>query len=319
MHSRAYLEEVAALVHAVMPPTPQYAWPLLGARVGAEVWVKHENHTPIGAFKIRGGIAYLADLTRREPDCPGIISATRGNHGQSLALAARRLGLPAVIVVPHGNSAEKNAAMRAFGAELVEHGSDFQEAAEFAAALAAERRLHFVRSFDPLLVAGVASYALELFGAAPDLDRVYVPIGMGSGICGMIAARDALGLRTEIVGVVAANAPAYALSFAAGAPVPTNRADTFADGLACRSPDPLAVATIRRGAARIVEVGEAEIEAAIRVLFTDTHNLAEGAGAAATAALLQEKEAARGRRVAVVLSGGNIDRRVLAPILGAED
>lgn len=318
MHSLGTLEETAALVHAAMPPTPQYCWPLLSARVGAEVWVKHENHTPIGAFKIRGGFAYLAELRRREPNCPGIVSATRGNHGQSLALATRRLGLPATIVVPYGNSVEKNAAMRGFGASLVEHGADFQEAAEFAEALAAERRLHFVRSFGPLLVAGVASYALELFRAVADLDTVYVPIGMGSGICGTIAARDALGLKTRIVGVVAAGAPAYALSFEAGRPVATNRADTIADGLACRRPDPLAVETIRRGADRIVTVSDEEIGAAMRALFVDTHNVAEGAGAAATAALLQERAAMSGRRVAVILSGGNIDRDLYLRAIGAE-
>jgi threonine dehydratase len=315
MHTLERLEETAALVHAVMPPTAQRCWPLLGARVGAEVWVKHENHTPIGAFKIRGGLAYLADLKRHAPAPPGIISATRGNHGQSLALAARRLGLGATIVVPHGNSVEKNAAMRAFGAELIEHGADFQEAAEFAEHLAEVRRLHFVRSFHPMLVAGVASYALELFRAVPDIDTVYVPIGMGSGICGTIAARDALGLKTRIVGVVAAGAPSYALSFEAGRPVSTNRGDTFADGLACRSPDALAVETICRSADRIVTVSEDEIAEAIRVLYSDTHNLAEGAGAAATAALLQEAQSARGRRVAVILSGGNIDRGTYVRIL----
>jgi threonine dehydratase len=315
MHSLSRLEEAAALVHGLMPPTPQYCWPLLGSRVGAEVWVKHENHTPIGAFKLRGGLVYLSHLKQAEPRCAGIISATRGNHGQSLALAARHVGLPAVIVVPFGNSREKNAAMRAFGAELVEHGSDFQEAAEFAARLAEERRLHFVRSFHPLLVAGVATYALELFRAVADIDTVYVPIGMGSGISGTIAARDALGLRTKIVGVVAAGAPAYALSFAAGKPVATNTAETMADGLACRSPDATAVEIIRKSAERIVTVTDAEIGAAMRHLYTDTHNLAEGAGAAAFAALLQEKERMAGRRVAVILSGGNVDREVFAEVL----
>jgi threonine dehydratase len=317
MHTLERLEEAAALVQSVMSPTAQHCWPLLGARVGAEVWVKHENHTPIGAFKVRGGLAYLADLKRHTPTPPGIISATRGNHGQSLALAARRLGLPATIVVPHGNSIEKNAAMRAFGAELIEHGADFQEAAEFAERLAEDRRLHFVRSFHPMLVAGVASYALELFRSVPDIDTVYVPIGMGSGICGMIAARDALGLRTRIVGVVAAGAPSYALSFEAGRPVSTNSADTFADGLACRSPDALAVDIIRRGADRIVTVSEDEIADAIRVLYTDTHNLAEGASAAATAALLQERQSAKGGRVAVILSGGNIDLAAFVRILSS--
>jgi threonine dehydratase len=244
-----------------------------------------------------------------------MISATRGNHGQSLALAARRYGLPATIVVPHGNSREKNAAMRAFGAELVEHGEDFQAAAEHAARLAAERRLHFVPSFHPLLVAGVASYALELLRGVADLDAVYVPVGMGSGICGMIAARDALGLKTRICGVVAEGAPAYALSFAAGEAVATNRAETMADGLACRVPDATALATIAKGAERIVTVSDGEIEAAMRHLFTDTHNLAEGAGAAALAAVLKERERVAGRRVAVVLSGGNVDLDVYRRVL----
>jgi threonine dehydratase len=301
-----------------MPPTPQIAWPLLGHRAGAEVWVKHENHTPIGAFKLRGGLVYLADLKAAQPATPGVITATRGNHGQSIALAATRLGIPATIVVPHGNSREKNAAMRAFGAALVEHGSDFQEAAEFAAGLAEERRLHFVRSFHPLLVAGVATYALELLRGVADLDTVYVPIGMGSGISGMIQVRDALGLATRIVGVVAEGAPAYALSFAAGKAVPTNAAETMADGLACRSPDPLALETILGGADRVVTVADAAIRAAMRHYYTDTHNLAEGAGAAALAALLQEKDRMRGKRVALILSGGNVDREVFGEVLAEQ-
>jgi threonine dehydratase len=267
---------------------------------------------------VRGGLVYLADLKESRPDVPGVITATRGNHGQSIALAASRLGIPAVIVVPHGNSREKNAAMRAFGAELVEHGSDFQEAAEFAAGLAERRRLHFVRSFHPLLVAGVATYALELLRAVSDLDTVYVPIGMGSGISGMITVRDALGLRTRVVGVVAEGAPAYALSFAARTSVSTNTAETMADGLACRVPDPAALETILAGADRIVTVSDAEIRAAMRHLYTDTHNLAEGAGAAAFAALLQERQRVKGRRVAVIQSGGNVDRDVFADVLRGE-
>jgi threonine dehydratase len=310
------LEDAADLVHAIMPPTPQISWPLLNRRCGAEVWVKHENHTPIGAFKLRGGLVYLADLRRTAPTIAGVITATRGNHGQSIALAASRLGLAATVVVPHGNSPEKNAAMRAFGAELVEHGTDFQAAAEHAAELASARDLHFVRSFDERLICGVGTYALELLRGIADLDTVYVPIGMGSGICGMIAARDGLGLATRIVGVVAAGAPAYALSFASGRPVATNAAETMADGLACRSPDEAAVAAIARGAERILTIGEDEIRAAMRHLFTDTHNLAEGAGAAALAGLLQERERMAGKRVGVVLSGGNIDRAVYAEILG---
>jgi threonine dehydratase len=315
MVSLAEIERAATLVHRVMLPTPQLCWPLLAERCGAEVWVKHENHTPIGAFKVRGGLAYLAALAEREPDLRGVIAATRGNHGQSIALAAQRLGLAATIVVPQGNSREKNAAMRGFGAKLVEYGHDFQAAYEFAHALAAERNWHFVRSYDEGLVAGVASYALELLGAIADLDTVYVPIGMGSGIAAVMAVRDALGLRTKVAGVVAANAPAYALSFAAGKVVATNRADTMADGLACREPDEQALAAIRRGAERIVEVGEDEIRAAMRHLYTDTHNVAEGAGAAALAALLQEKQRMAGKRVAVILSGGNVDRDVFAGVL----
>jgi threonine dehydratase len=317
--SLAQIEAAAALVHAVVPPTPQYNWPLLSARLGAQVWVKHENHTPIGAFKIRGGLVYLDDLKRREPRIAGVVTATRGNHGQSVALAAQRLGIAATIVVPHGNSIEKNRAMAAFGARLVEAGHDFQAAYEFAVELAAREGLHLLPSWHPLLVRGVASYSLELFRAVPDLDVAYVPIGLGSGISGMIAARDALGLAAEIVGVVAENAPAYALSFAAGRPVGTNSADTFADGMACRVPDPAAFEVIRRGAARVVTVSEAEIARAIRILYADTHNLAEGAGAAAFAAAMQERERVAGKRVAVVLSGGNIDRPLFARILAEAD
>jgi len=309
------IERAAALVHDVMLPTPQLSWPLLSARSGAEVWVKHENHTPIGAFKIRGGLAYLSALREREPGLRGVIAATRGNHGQSVALAAQRLGLAATIVAPHGNSRDKNAAMRAFGAELIEHGHDFQAAYEYSRELAAERRLHLVPSFDGDLVAGVASYALELLRAVADIDTVYVPVGLGSGICGTMAVRDALGLRTKVVGVVAANAPTYALSFAAGRPVATNSADTMADGLACRVPDTAALAAIRNGAERILAVSEDEIGAAMRHLFTDTHNVAEGAGAAALAGLLQEKERMAGKRVAIILSGGNVDRAVFASVL----
>ena len=309
------LEAAADLVHCVIPPTPQIRWPLLSARTGAEVWVKHENHLPVGAFKVRGGLIYMDELRRREPQVAGVIAATRGNHGQSVAFAASRAGLRSLIVVPHGNSPEKNAAMRALGAELIEHGQDFQDAHEYAVQLAGERRLHMVRSFDETLLRGVASCALELFRSVPALDTVYVPIGMGSGICAAIAAREALGLRTEIVGVVAARAPAYALSFAAGQPIAAGVGDTIADGVACRIPDPAAVGIIRKGAARVVTVEEEEIEAAMRHLFSDTHNVAEGAGATPLAALLQEKDRIRGRRVALILTGGNVDRDVFARVL----
>jgi threonine dehydratase len=313
--SLAVLDEAAALVRTVVPPTPQYCWPLLSRRVGAELWVKHENHTPIGAFKLRGGLVYLNGLRREHPEIAGVITATRGNHGQSIAYAASRLGLEATVVVPYGNSVEKNRAMAAFGATLVEHGHDFQAAYEYALERAATERLHPVRTFDPLLMHGVASYGLELFRGVPDLDTVYVPIGQGSGICGMIAARAALGETAEIVGVVAENAAAYALSFAAGRPVSTNSADSIADGLAVRVPDERALAIIQAGAARIVTVSEAEIKRAMRILYTDTHNVAEGAGAAPLAAALQERERLSGKRVAIVLSGGNVDRAVFAQVL----
>lgn len=313
--SLAELERAAASVHAVMPPTPQFCWPLLSARLGCETWVKHENHTPAGAFKIRGGILYMAELRRARPELAGVIAATRGNHGQSIAFGGKRAGFAVVIVVPRGNSVEKNAAMRALGAELIEQGEDFQAALEHAHAIAATRKLFAVPSYDPDLVRGVASYALEFFRGAPTLDVVYVPIGLGSGICGVIAARDALGLKTEVVGVVAERAAAYALSFAAGRAVATNSADTIADGMACRVPNEQALAVILKGAARVVTVSEDEIKAAMRHYFTDTHNVAEGAGAAPLAAALKERQALAGKRVGLVLSGGNVDRTVIAPVL----
>src|SRR6267142_5151571 len=301
------LERAQEIVGAAMPPTPAHGWPLLAQRLGTEVVVKHENHTPIGAFKVRGGLVYLERLKREQPNTPGIISATRGNHGQSLAFAAGRYGLPAMIYVPRGNSVEKNRAMRAFGAELVEHGEDFQAAREEAVRRAERNGLHMVPSFHPDLVLGVATYALELLRKAPDLEILYVPIGQGSGICGCILARDLLGLKTEIVGVQSTEAPSYALSFAAGTVVTTETSNTLADGMATRIPDADAVAIIRKGASRIAQVTDDEVGAAIRAYWTDTHNLAEGAGAAALAAALQEKKKLQGKRVGLVLSGGNID------------
>lgn len=307
MFSLAELNEALNLVHAAFPATPSYAWPLLGARAGCEVWVKHENHTPCGAFKVRGGLTFFDRLNRRGIAVRGVVSATRGNHGQSLAYAGARAGVPVTIVVPHGNSVEKNAAMRAFGATLVEHGSDFDEARVHARHLAERDELLFAPSFHADLVVGVATWAHELFQAAPPLDALYVPIGLGSGICGAIRTRDLLGLPTEIIGVQSTGAPAYALSFAAGHVVETNAADTRADGMATRQPDAEALAIIRQGAARIVTVSDEEVAAAMRAYWTDTHNLAEGAGAAPLAALLQERARQAGRRVGVVLCGGNID------------
>jgi threonine dehydratase len=309
------IEAASRIVYRVMTPTPQIRWPLLGVRTGADVWVKHENHTPAGAFKIRGGLVYIEELRQQEPNVSGVIAATRGNHGQSVAFAAMRAGLRSVVVVPHGNSREKNAAMRAFGAGLIEHGDDFQEAYEHAVQIAGQERLHLVRSFAPALIRGVATYALELFRAVADLDTVYVPIGLGSGICGCIAVRNALELKTEIVGVVASSAPAFARSYAAGRPISAVVEPTIADGMACREVDPSALQVVSEGVSRIVTVDEDEIRAAMRHLFSDTHNVAEGAGAAALAALGKERERMRGRRVAIVASGGNVDSDIFGRVL----
>jgi threonine dehydratase len=315
------LDELAAAtatVRSYVPPTPAYAWPLLAERVGATVVVKHENHTPTGSFKARGGLVYVDALCRADRGLKGLVTATRGNHGQSIALAAARNGVPVVIVVPEGNSREKNAAMQAFGGELVTGGKDFDESRAVAAQIQNERGYHYVPSFHRDLVKGVATYALELLQSFADLDVVYVPIGMGSGICGLITVRDLLGLRTEIVGVVAEKAPAFALSFAAGQPVPTNSARTFADGVACRDPQAEAFAIVKAGATRVVTVSEDEIAEAIRIYYTTTHNLAEGAGAAPLAALLKEKARYAGKRAGLILTGGNIDMPLLAQVLLGE-
>jgi threonine dehydratase len=307
MFSLPELEAAARIIHDNFPATPRHKWPLLAERCGAEVWVKHENHTPTGAFKIRGGLIYAERLRRERPEVAGIISATRGNHGQSLAWAGGRYGIAVTIVVPRGNSAEKNAAMRAFGATLIEHGDDFEAAREQAARLAEERGLEFAPSFAPDLVKGVATYSLELFRAVPALDALYVPIGLGSGICGAIFTRDLLGLDTEIVGVQSTGSNCYARSLDAGHIVVMNRSETMADGMAVRQPDPTAFDIIRRGVSRIVSVTDEEIGAAIRAYWTDTHNLVEGAGAAPLAALLKERQRMAGKRVGLVVSGGNID------------
>jgi threonine dehydratase len=311
--SLSQLEAAARIVYAVMPPTPQYNWPVLSQAMGLEVWLKHENHTPIGAFKIRGGLTYFDDLSRRSP--PGVVSATRGNHGQSIGYAARKYGIPATVVVPHSNSAEKNEAMRAFGVKLIEHGEDFQAAKEHAQTLAAQENLHMVPSFHPLLVCGVASYSLELMQALPSLDVLYVPIGLGSGICAAVAAREALGRKVDIVGVVCAQAPAYARSFQAGAPVSIPVSTRIADGLACRVPEPDALEIIQRHVSQIMEVTDEEIEDAMRLCFSSTHNVAEGAGAAALAAVYRDRGRLKNKTVACVLSGGNIDRNMLSMVL----
>jgi threonine dehydratase len=315
----AELDQAAALVGRFVPPTPQYAWPLLAEVVGAEVWVKHENHTPTGAFKVRGGLVYVdrhcREAAERGVEPRRLVSATRGNHGQSLAFAGRAFGVGVTIVVPHGNSPDKNAAMRGFGATLIEQGVDFQAAREHAERLATERDLHMVHSFDPALVLGVATYAREFLTGAAPLDVVYVPVGMGSGICAHIAVRDLLGLPTEIVGVVAERAPATALSFAAGHVVNTDTAATFIDGVACRAPDATAISTIIAGASRIVQVSDDACAEAMRILFRTTHNLPEPSGAAALAGLLAERELQAGKRVGVTMTGGNADAGPLMQVL----
>lgn len=312
------LEEAASLIYRYMPPTPQYRWPLLDRRAGAAVWVKHENHTPTGAFKVRGGLVYLHELCRNGDKPEGVVSATTGNHGQSIGFAAKAHGLRATVVVPRGNSVEKNAAMRALGVEVIEHGRDFQEAHETADEVCAERGWHRYPSFHHLLVRGVGTYALELFRAVGDIHTVYVPVGLGSGLCGVISARDAFGLDTRIVGVVSDRAPAFALSFEQQRAVSHETTTRIADGMACRTVDESALAIARRGAERVVQVSDDEVEAAMRALFVDTHNTAEGGGAAALAALLKERETMRDRTVAVVLSGGNVDSTVFSRILAAD-
>ncbi len=315
----ADLESAAALIYRHMPPTPQYNWPLLDRLAGIELWVKHENHTPVGAFKIRGGIVYM-DALRHERTLDGapirgVVGATRGNHGQSMGFAARISGMDATVIVPHGNSPEKNAAMRALGVNVIVSGQDFQEACEFADALAQDRGLHRLPSLHPLLIAGVGTYGLEFLRNAPPLDTVYVPIGMGSGICGMMAARDALQLTTKIVGVVSSGAPAYKLSFASRRKIEHDVTTVLADGLACRSPNEDCLAAMLTGVERVVAVDESEVASAMRGLFTATHNVAEGAGAASFAALMQEKDLMRGKRVGVVLCGGNVDADIFAQVL----
>jgi len=318
LFSLAELSAATAIVRAVFEPTPAYLWPLLAEAVGTAVIVKHENHTPIGAFKIRGGLVYVDALCRAGPRPKGLVTATRGNHGQSIALAAARYRLPLTIVVPHGNSSEKNAAMAAFGGEVVTAGKDFDESRLAAEAIERQRGYRYVPAFHRDLVRGVATYAQELFANHADLDVVYVPIGLGSGICGLITVRDLLGLKTEIVGVVADKAPAYALSFATGHAVETDAARTFADGVACRVPSPQALDIILKGAARLVRVAEDEIAEAVRVYYRTTHNLAEGAGAVPLAAALKEKPRLAGKRVGLILSGGNIDMPVVTKILLGE-
>jgi threonine dehydratase len=314
LFSAEELDWAAGIVGRWVPPTPQYVWPLLADQLGAEVWVKHENHTPTGAFKVRGGLVYAERMRTGRPGVKGIVSATRGNHGQSLAFAGRAAGIDVTIVVPEGNSPDKNAAMRGLGAELIVYGRDFQSAREHADMLGAQRGLEAVPVYHPDLVLGVATYARELLAAAGELDAIYVPVGQGSGISGIIGVRDLLGLRTEVVGVVAEQAPATARSVAAGQVVTTDTANTFVDGVACRVPDAQAISVICAGAARVLTVSEDEAAEAMRVLFSATHNVAEPAGALALAGLLAERSQAAGKRVAVIQTGGNADADLLIQV-----
>lgn len=314
--SREELDAAAALVYGAFAPTPQYRWPLLEARLGTRCWVKHENHTPVGAFKVRGGLVYMDWFQRTHGTALGVVTATRGNHGQSVGYAAQRTGVKACVVVPHGNSTEKNAAMRALGVELIEEGDDFQASVEVADRIAVERGWHRLPSYDVRLVSGVGTYAMELLRAAPEVKTVYVPIGLGSGACGVIAARNALGHQAEVVGVVSSEAPAYAHSIAGGVAVSAPVATRIADGMACRTPVPAALDVLRAGLSRVVLVSDDEVETAMRHLFSDTHNVAEGAGAAALAAAMQERGTLRDE-IAVILCGGNVDRDVFARVLAA--
>lgn len=309
------LQQAANIIYQTMPATPQYCWPLLCQHLGTEVWLKHENHTPVGAFKIRGGIYHFQRLKQQHQSIQGVISATRGNHGQSVAFSASRVNIPTTIVVPHGNSIEKNLAMQALGAQLIEYGDDFQAALEHAEQLKNERSLTMVKSFHPDLVTGVGTYSLEFFQAVADLDKCYVPIGLGSGICGMLKARDALGLKTAIVGIVSQDAPAYARSFEKKQTIVAPALTKIADGMACSTPVPEALSAIYAGVDHIVEVSDQEVRDAMRIIYTHTHNIAEGAGAAAYAAAYQEKVQNEGLKVGVVLTGGNVDADIFREVL----
>ncbi len=315
MFTEKEIRFAAARIYRDMPPTSQFLWPLLSNRLGCNIWVKHENHTPIGAFKVRGGITYIDWVLRNNPICQGIITATRGNHGQSLARAAKIVGLKIVIVVPEGNSDDKNASIKSLGAELIIHGKDFDEARIEAERLSKARQLFLAPPFHKELVRGVASYAIELFDKAGALDAIYVPIGNGSGISGCIAARDALELKTEIIGVVTKNANAVKTSFDQGKIIETQSANTFADGCAVRVPHEEAFDYYSKGVSRILEVSEDEIAEAMRIYWQDTHNLTEGAGAMPLAGLIQEKDKMSGKAVGLIISGGNIDKDSAAIIL----
>ncbi len=309
------IEAAAQVVYREFQATPQYRWALLSQRLGADCWVKHENHTPVGAFKIRGGLTYFDQLKRNGALPQRVISATRGNHGQSIGWAARAYAVQCSIVVPLGNSPEKNAAMRALGVSLIEQGGDFQESREHAIGLAEHSGAHMVPSFHPDLLRGVSTYWWEFFKAVPQLDVVYVPIGQGSGVCSAIAAKLALGHQAKIVGVVSAHATTYADSLAAGRIVEAPVSTQLADGMACRVADQAALDIMAPQLDHIVKVSDAEVAQAMRHIYTDTHNAAEGAGAASFAAAMQERGQLKGLCVGTVVSGANVDATVLAKVL----
>ncbi len=312
------IHEAQNLIYRYMPPTPQYSWPLINERLGFEAWIKHENHTPVGAFKLRGALVYLTWLKQAQPSIAGVVAATRGNFGQGVAMAARFLGLKSVIVVPHVNNLDKNRAIVAQGAELLEHGNDFQESLEFARALATQRGFAIFESFHERLVWGTATYALEFFEGAPPLDRIYVPIGLGSSICGIVAARNALRQPTEIVGVASAACPAIALSFQPAQARRGARAHCESPTAWPAAAQRMALEIIWANVTRIVEVTDEEIAAAMRICYQDTHNIAEGAGAASLAAALKEKSGLNGKRIGIVLTGGNVDRETFVAALNGK-
>ena len=316
--SLVQIEAAADKVYKAFGSTPQYCWPTLSQRLGTDCWVKHENHTPVGAFKVRGGLTYFEHLLQTGTLPQEVISATRGNHGQSIAYAAARHGVACTIVVPEGNSSEKNAAMKALGAQLIEHGHDFQAAREHAQSLALQRQAHMVPSYHPALVLGVATAWLEFFRAVPDLDIVYVPIGLGSGACAALAAKQALGHSANLIGVVTAHATTYADSLVAGAVVEAPVSTVLADGMAVRRADPHALVILKAGLERLVKVDDGQIAQAMRDLYTDTHNLAEGAGAASFAAAWSEKDQLKGLKVGTTLCGGNVDSALFGRVLSQD-
>ena len=301
-------------VYRVVKPTPLMRHALLSAETGLDLYVKHENHNPTGAFKIRGGLNLIASLSAEERR--GVITASTGNHGQSIAYASQREGVPCTIVVPRGNNPEKNAAMRALGAEVIEFGRDFDEAREKVEQMQHERGLRYVHSAnEPLLIAGVATYALEIFDDLPDVDVVLVPIGGGSGACGCSIVRTGIGSRAKVIGVQAAGADAFARSWRTHTRVVGDKADTFAEGMATRVTFDLPFGILQRELDDVVTLGEDELAEGVRLALRATHNLAEGAGGSALAAALKLRDRLAGRKVVCVMSGGNIDRATLRRVL----